>query len=436
MRNKARRTFMGQNLAAGAGLFLAGTAQAKAEDVLSIGFIGPGGMGTNHLKLLVQRKDVRIDYLCEPDANRLASAVKVVKDATGKEPKAVKDLRQVLDDKSIQAVWIATPDHWHGPATILACDAGKHVYVEKPCSHNIREGRLMIESARRNKRIVQVGTQSRSSDHIMEAMKRIQAGAIGEVLVAKAWNSQLRRDIGKLKPSNPPEALDYDLWVGPATMRPYQANMLPGIWRWWFEFGTGDAGNDGVHDIDIARWGLGVNQHPSVVSALGGKNFFQDDQQFPDTMYCTFEYPATSSKGTTKQLIYEHRIWSPYVQEGHENGNAFYGTKGMLILGKGSGWQMFGPKNKLMEEMKGRFDLPAHHQNFLDCVRSGKMPNGDIAEGHLSAALAHLGNIAIRTGRMFHFDPEKELVTDSPEANKLVRRTYREGGHWAIPKGV
>ena len=186
MRNKARRTFMGQNLAAGAGLFLAGSARAKAEDVLSVGFIGPGGMGTNHLKLLVQRKDVRIDYLCEPDANRLAAAVKVVKDATGKEPKAVKDLRQVLDDKSIQAVWIATPDHWHGPATILACDAGKHVYVEKPCSHNIREGRLMIEAARRNKRIVQVGTQSRSSGHIIEAMKRIQSGAIGEVLVAKA----------------------------------------------------------------------------------------------------------------------------------------------------------------------------------------------------------------------------------------------------------
>lgn len=436
MRNKARRSFLGKNLALGAGLFVAGSAQAAPEDVLAVGFIGPGGMGTNHLRLLVQRKDVRIDYVCEPDANRLGAAVKLVQDATGKAPKAVKDMRQILDDKSIQAVWNTTPDHWHGPATILACDAGKHVYVEKPCSHNIREGRLMIEAARRNKRIVQVGTQSRSSDHIVQAMKRIQDGAIGEVLVSKAWNSQLRRDIGKVKPSKAPESLDYDLWTGPAPMRPYQANLLPGIWRWWFDFGTGDAGNDGVHDIDIARWGLGVNQHPSTVSALGGKTFFQDDQQFPDTMYCAFEYPKAATNGASKQLIYEHRIWSPYVQEGHENGNAFYGTKGMLILGKGSGWQMFGPKNKLIEEMKGRFDLPSHQQNFIDCVRSGKLPNADIAEGHLSASLAHLANIAIRTGSIFHFDPQKEVVTDSPEAGKLIRRTYREGGHWAIPKGV
>lgn len=436
MSNKARRSFLGKNIVLGAGLYLVNSAHSAQDDVVPVGFIGPGGMGSNHLKLLVQRKDVRIDYVCDPDANRLTAAVKVVQDATGKAPKAVKDLRRVLDDKSIQAVWNATPDHWHAPATILACDAGKHVYVEKPCSHNIREGRLMIEAARRNKKIVQVGTQSRSSDHIIQAMKRIKDGAIGEVLVSKAWNSQLRRDIGKVKPSQVPDSLDYDLWTGPATMRPYQSNLLPGIWRWWFEYGTGDAGNDGVHDIDIARWGLGVNTHPSTISALGGKNFFHDDQQFPDTMYCAFEYPGAGSNGASKQLIYEHRIWSPYVQEGHENGNAFYGTKGMLILGKGSGWQMFGPKNKLIEEMKGRFDLPSHQQNFLDCIRSGNLPNADIAEGHLSASLAHLGNIAIRTGKMFHFDPSKEVVLDSPEANKLIRRTYREGGHWAIPKGV
>jgi len=430
-----RRTFLKQNLALGTGALLTANAKAAAN-VIKVGFIGPGGMGTNHLKLLVQRKDVSIDYICEPDAARLANAIKLVQDAKGKEPKGVKDMRQVLDDKSIDAVWIATPDHWHGPATILACDAGKHVYVEKPCSHNIREGKLMIEAARRNKKIVQVGTQSRSTAHVQEAMKKISEGAIGEVLVSKAWNSQLRRDTGKQKASNPPDNLDYDLWIGPAPLRPFQSNLLPGIWRWWFDFGTGDAGNDGVHEIDIARWGLGVNTHPSTIAALGGKSFFNDDQQFPDTMYCAFEYPSASKGGKAKQLIYEHRIWSPYIQEGFENGNAFYGTKGMIILGKSAGWQLFGPKNKLIESGKGSPDVAAHHQNFIDCIHSGKLPNGDIAEGHLSASLAHLANIACRLNKSFSFDPVMEKVTDLPQADKLVRRTYREGGHWAIPKGV
>ena len=181
-------------------------------------------------------------------------------------------------------------------------------------------------------------------------------------------------------------------------MRPYQSNLLPGIWRWWFDFGTGDAGNDGVHEIDIARWGLGVNTHPSNISAMGGKSFFDDDQQFPDTMYCSFGYPGASKEGNAKQLIYEHRIWSPYIQEGYENGNAFYGTKGMIILGKSGGWQLFGPKNKLLESGKGSPDVSAHHQNFIDCIQSGKLPNGDIAEGHLSASLAHLAQIIQHVG--------------------------------------
>ncbi len=220
-----RRTFLKQNLARGTGALIAANAQAAANTI-KVGFIGPGGMGTNHLRLLVQRKDVSIDYICEPDAARLASAIKLVQDAKGNQPKGVKDMRQVLDDKSIDAVWIATPDHWHGPATILACDAGKHVYVEKPCSHNIREGKLMIEAARRNKKIVQVGTQSRSTAHVQQAMKKINEGAIGEVLVSKAWNSQLRRDSGKQKASNPPDNLDYDLWIGPAPLRPLSIQLV------------------------------------------------------------------------------------------------------------------------------------------------------------------------------------------------------------------
>ena len=391
-------------------------------------------MGSSHLRELVSRQDVLVSHVCDVDAHRLAAAAKVVQDKTGRRAEAVTDLRKILDDKSVDAVWIATPDHWHGPATILACDAGKHVYVEKPCAHNIREGRLMIEAARRNKRVVQVGTQSRSTTHVIEAMKALRDGVIGQMLVAKAWNSQRRGSIGHQQPTDPPDYLDFDMWVGPAPEHPYQSNLLPGIWRWWKAFGVGDIGNDGVHDIDIARWGLGVDRHPSSAVAQGGKYFFDDDQQWPDTQYVTFEYPPDDSFGRPRQLIFEQRIWSPYVQEGHENGNAFYGTKGMMILGKKSGWQVVLERNKPGPSMQGTFSLPDHHQNFLDCIRSGERPHADIEIGHLTASLCHLGNIATEIGRVIHFDPQQEIVIGDDEANHLVHRSYRE--HWAVPKGV
>jgi predicted dehydrogenase len=293
----------------------------------------------------------------------------------------------------------------------------------------------MLDAARRHNRVVQVGTQARSSAHALKAIQRLRDGVIGDVLIAKAWNSQLRRNIGHQKSTNPPAHLDYDLWVGPAPMRPYQSNLLPGVWRFWYDFGVGDIGNDGVHELDVARWGLGVTTHPGTVAALGSKFFFDDDQQFPDTQYCVYEYPGDGRIGHKRQLVYEQRDWSPYVQEGHENGVAFYGTKGYMILGKGS-FEVFGPKNAPLEKFTGgRPDLPAHHQNFLDCVRGGGRPNADIEEGHLSAALAHLGNIACRVNRVLRFDPAAEQILGDDEANALVRRKYRDG-HWAVPKGV
>jgi predicted dehydrogenase len=389
----------------------------------------------NHLNWFAAQKDVHVAYVCDPDEGRRNSAARTVEKLSGKAPQAVADMRRVFEDKAVDGVVIATPDHWHGPATILACDAGKHVYVEKPCAHNIREGRLMIEAARRNNRVVQVGTQSRSTPHVRKAMELLHGGAIGEVLVSKAWNSQLRANIGKEKPSDPPAGFDYDLWTGPAPMTPFQKNCQHSWWRWFYNFGTGDAGNDGVHDIDLARWGLGVETHPVAVSATGGKFFFDDDQQFPDTMYVSYDYAADAKTGRRRQLIYEHRIWSPYVQENAENGNAFYGTKGMMILSKGGGWKLYGPRNELKEEMKGGVDTAAHERNFLDCIRNGQRPAADIEVGHLSTALAHLGNIAVRTGRMLRFDPAAEKITGDEEAGKLVRRAYREG-HWAVPKGV
>ncbi|MBN1442270.1 MAG: Gfo/Idh/MocA family oxidoreductase [Planctomycetes bacterium] len=425
-----RRTGGAAAIALGARHAGAGEASGAAERVV-LGIIGPGGMGMSLLRSFASRKDVAIAHVCDVDEKRMAAA----RDAAGgggKRPEASKDLRRVLDDRAVDAVVIATPDHWHGPATILALAAGKHVYVEKPASHNLSEGRLMVDAARKAGKVVQVGTQSRSTPHVRRAVELIRDGAIGDVLVAKAWNSQLRANIGHAEPSDPPAHLDFDLWVGPAPMVPYRSNLLHSSWRWFRAFGCGDMGNDGVHDIDIARWGLGAAVHPTSVAALGGKYFFDDDQEFPDTQYVVFEYGDIGGK--RRQLVFEQRIWSPYVQEGHENGDAFYGTKGMLILGKGSGWKLFGPRNELREEVKGGIDSAAHHADFLDAIRTGRRPHADIEEGHLSAALVHLGNIATRLGRTLRFDPAAERFTGDGEADAMLAREYRPD-HWAVPKG-
>lgn len=435
MSEVSRRRFVVDSLAGPAAIAAAasfGSIAKAASDQLNVGVIGPGGMGTNHLTLLSARKDLRITYVCDVDANRAAAGAKLAGNG-GHTPKAVKDMRQIFDDKSVDAVWIATPDHWHAPAGILACEAGKHVYVEKPCSHNVREGRLLLEAARRNKRVVQTGHQSRSTAHVRKAMELLKDGVIGTVMVAKAWNSQLRGNLGHAKPQEPPSHLDWDLWLGPTPDRPYQTNLHPGSWRFFYAFGAGDIGNDGVHDIDIARWGLGVTTQPSTVTATGSKYFFDDDQEFPDTQYCVYEWPGDGKVGNKKQLVFEQRDWSPYVQEGYENGNAFYGTKGLMILGKSGSFQVFGPRNVPGEKGSGSPDLPAHHQNFLESIRTDKRPNGDIEEGHLSASLAHLGNIACRTGRVLHLNPAEESIQGDEQAAALLTREYRPE-HWAVPK--
>jgi predicted dehydrogenase len=413
------------------------TTVAAANDQITVAVIGPGGMGSSHTNLLAARQDVRVKYVCDVDQQRLAKAAEAVRSTSGKAPEQVGDMRKVFDDKEVDAVFIATPDHWHAPASILALDAGKHVYVEKPCCHNIREGRLMADAVARSGKCLQVGTQSRSTRVIEEAMQKLHAGEIGEILVAKAWNSQRRGSIGKQQPSSPPAHLDFDSWVGPAPLVPYQSNLLHGVWRWWYDFGCGDMGNDGVHDIDVALWGLGVDSHPSSVTCMGGKYFFDDDQQFPDTQYAVFEYPVDGApKGRKKQLIFEQRIWSPYVQEGYENGAAFYGTDGVMILGHTQGWKMYGPRMKLLAENAGPVELPRHHTNFFDCIRGTQTKlNADVTAGRLAAGIVHLANIAARVGSVLQFDPEKEQITNHAEANALVRRQYREG-HWAVPQNV
>ncbi len=413
---------------------------AAGSDRVVVGIIGVGGMGNSHLEKICESSSaVELAYLCDVDSQRLETAAQLVQDKLGQRPKTTGDMRMVLEDARVAAVFVATPDHWHAPATILACEAGKHVYVEKPCSHNVREGRLMLEAARQHQRVVQVGTQSRSTAFIREAIELVQQGKIGDVLTVKVTNSQRRTAIGKSTPSAPPEHLAYDAWIGPTPMVPFRKNVVPGRWRWWYNFGTGDMGNDGVHDIDLAWWALGVETHPTRVTALGGRYYFDDDREFPDTQTVICEYPSASG-GQTKQLIYEQRDWSPYNEKGFSNGFTIYGTKGYLDLGHGVGYRFFGENDTLLQSrivsgLGGAADLAAHHRNFLDCIRSGERPNADIEIGHRSATICHLGNIATRVGRVLNFDPVQEKIVGDEESARLIRREYR-AGHWAVPRGA
>jgi predicted dehydrogenase len=344
------------------------------------------------------------------------------------------DLRRVIDDDSIDAVIVATPDHWHAPAAILALDAGKHVYVEKPCAHNIREGRALINAAKRSGKVVQVGTQTRSTPTPQKAIRRLHEGAIGDVKIARVWNSQRRANIGHKQPSVVPKGFDYDSWVGPAPKPPFQSNRHHYTWHWWYDFGTGDAGNDGVHELDVATWGLNVKTHPTIASGHGSKLYFDDDQQFPDTQHVTFEYPdPRGDERKKKVLVFENRIWTPYGEQGIENGVGFYGTDGYMIFEKKGGYRIYGPKGELREQESGEFSTLDHATNFASAIREGIAVNAPPAAGHLGASLAHLANIIGRTGlSTLRFDPAREQIVGNDEANQYVGRTYRHG-HWAVP---
>ena len=401
-----------------------------ARSKVVLGLIGCGGRGAYLAQTFLADPDVEIAYVCDPDQGRLAAGVKTVGNAV---PQAVSDLRRVLDDKRVDAVIVATPDHWHAPAAILACKAGKHVYVEKPCSHTIREGRLLVEAARKNNCVVQHGTQVRSTTMMIEAVQALREGIIGDVLVAKAWNIQKRRSIGKGRTTDPPAGLDYETWVGPAPMIPYQANRVHGGWHWWYHFGTGDMGNDGVHDIAYCRWGLGVDVHPSKVVALGGKFFFDDDQQFPDTQQVTVEYPAQKPTDTSRLLVYEQRLWSTNYPHNVDSGVEFYGTEGQMFLSRRGKLEVHGPRHKRIDVPIERAAQNAekHVANFLASVRAGTRPNGDIELGHLTTTLCHLGNHATRLGTSLEFDPQKEEILGDAEVRQLVTRDYRD--HWGRP---
>jgi len=331
----------------------------------------------------------------------------------------VEDFRTIIANGDIDTVSVATPDHWHAPIALAAIKAGKHVYVEKPCCHNVREGVLLDAAAKRYNACVQHGTQSRSGPGIRDAVKFLREGNLGKVRMAKAINNQLREPIGRAPDADPPAGVNYDLWLGPAPLRPYTRNRWHYKWHWFWDYGTGDMGNDGIHQVDQARWGLGVG-YPKGVSASGGQLFYDDDHETPDTQVVTFEYDDC-------YLMYEMRLWTDYKMDGHDNGTVFYGDKGTLEIGRNGCEVTFIGEPK--KRIGGGADFNANVRNFIDCVKAGDPSglNAPISEGVISAALCHLGNMATRVGRKLVFDTGTYTCVADAEANKLISREYRHG---------
>ena len=417
MRSITRRDFVRSSVAAGVAAALPYSRARGSNGDIRVAVAGIRGRGGGLIGSFHSSKGVRVVAVCDVDKNILEREVKRFKDRNEKVDAYV-DCRRMLEDKSLDVVAIATPDHWHIPLSAYSVVAGKDVYVEKPLSHTISEGRLLVNLARKHKRMVQHGTQSRSLDGFKEGIEYLRSGELGKIRMAKAINSQLRGPIGREADTATPPHVNYDLWLGPAPKRPFNPNRFHYNWHWFWDYGTGDIGNDGIHQIDIARWGLGVKM-PGAVTCSGGQLFYNDDHQTPDTQIATFEYEDV-------YLVYEMRLWTPYPHEGHDNGNIFYGDKGKMSIGR-RGWQVTLKNGK--EGPGGPRGGGSHIENFLKAVRSRNAAdlNADVEVGHNSAVLCHMANIAMRVGRRLKFDARREEFIGDGEANRYLTKEYRKG---------
>ncbi|MEY2409335.1 MAG: hypothetical protein QOF48_2005 [Verrucomicrobiota bacterium] len=418
----SRRAFIHRSALAASAVALPFPGRVRAAespgDKIIVGVMGVNGRGTDHARALSGMSNVEIAYLCDVDSRAADKAAKAIGDKVARAPKTVKDFRRILDDKNVDALFIATPDHWHAPATILACAAGKHVYVEKPASFNAREGELAVAAARKHNRVVQLGTQRRSYPGVIEAIQKLREGALGRVLFSRGWYNNARASIGHGKVGPVPDWLDWELWQGPAPDRPFHSNYVHYNWHWFWHWGTGELGNNGIHSLDICRWGLGVD-YPVRVSSGGGKYRHDDDQETPDTHTVTFDFGG-------KSLAWEGRSWHPRGVEGSSFGIAFYGEKGTMVI-DGGNYKIFDFKGAEVDKGSGPSSDKSHFENFLECIRTGKRPRADIEEGHKSTLLCHLGNIAWRTGHTLNIDPKTGRILDDSAAQALWSREYRPG---------
>ena len=424
MSNVSRRSFF-----QGAALAMSATRVMGANDRINVGIIGLGGRGTAHLGYYTTITEARVAGLCDVNqAARERSQARLLK-STSEKAKEYADMKEMFADKNIDAVSIATPNHWHALAAIMAVEAGKDVYVEKPASHNVYESGRMVEAARKTKKMMQVGSQSRSAPHKIKAIQLLKDGVIGEVYLAKALCFKRRKSIGKTPAEPVPPGLDWDKFLGPAPMRPYTKNRFAYNWHWFWDTGNGDIGNQGVHEMDVARWGLGDVTMPKSVMSTGGKYVYDDDQETPNTQLASLDYGG-------KQLVFEVRglVTGPEgglpVKPGNTVGNLFLGADGWMWLDGGRMQVYKGEENKLVMEEKGNDGNAAvlHMKNFLEACRSRnhKSLTAEIEIGATSATLCHLANIAYRVGRKLDWDATKKQFVNAPDANKLLTRDYRK----------
>jgi predicted dehydrogenase len=409
------------------------TARASANDTVRIACVGLRSRGGNHLDGYSKLPNVEIAALVDIDERVLAKRTKQLESNGKKKPACYADLRKLLEDKSIDAISIATPNHHHTLQTIWACQAEKDVYVEKPCSHNMFEAKQIVAAAQKHKRVVQHGSQSRSSEALQEAVKGLHDGSvIGDVYMARGLCFKWRDTIGRKPVSPVPDGVNYDLWLGPAPRRDFTENRFHYNWHWFWDYGNGDLGNQGIHEVDIARWGLGV-KYPVKVSCIGGHFMFDDDQETPNTLTATFEF---NDGGKKRMMVFEVRHW----MSNHESaigesksgkkdpntiGNLFYGSNGYLAIdGYATYKTWLGKDQKAGPEGHKGGD---HFANFIDVVRSRKKEDlhAPIEEGAISTTLVHLANISYRLGRTIHFDSEKYICPGDAEATKMFTRNYR-----------
>lgn len=411
-----RRQFLGrsaQQMAVGV-VGLSATASAamagrSPNDRVAVGIVGVRNHGKLLAGELAKFGDVEVRSLCDVDETQFAPVIRAVTEAGQNAPVVENDFRRLLDDPAIDAVVIATPDHWHAEMTNLACQAGKDVYVESPSTHFIGESNAMVQAAVRSNRIVQVGLQQRSGSHFHSAVDFLRSGKLGKVNLAKAWIVHRRKPIGRKSDCETPIHVDYERWLGAAPARNFNPNRFHFNWRWFWDYGGGEMAHWGVHMLDVARWGLDV-EYPQRVSAIGGKFAFDDDQETPDTLAVQYAFGD-------KTILWEHRLWSSHGIEGRSSGVSFHGEQGTLVVDRG-GWKVYDHRENVTSDASDL--LTAHLRDFVDCIRSRKTPAADLRIGNVSSAICHLGNIAYRLGREIAFDPVRLDFGDDADANRLL----------------
>jgi predicted dehydrogenase len=433
-----RREFLEATVAGAGGLAIESTAKSYgrivgANDRLNFAVIGLNGRAYAHLaSLKANRSAAHISHVCDVDSNILKNFADAVQREMGEPATAEKDFRKILELKEVDAITIATPDHWHTPMAIAGLQAGKHVYVEKPCSHNPAEGAMLVEAQRKYGKLVQMGTQQRSSPHTIEVVEKIHGGAIGRPYLAKAWYSNVRKSIGTGKEVPVPAQLDWDLWQGPAPRRPYKDNVQPYNWHWFRIYGTGETLNNGTHEVDVCRWALGVD-YPKRVTASGGRYQFQDDWQFYDTLVTSFEYED-------KMLSWEGKSCQGMKYYGRDRGSAIMGTTGTVVVDR-DGYEIYDLNGNRTKEFKAgkttsSADLvgadsmtDAHFANFIAGIRKGEKLNAPISVGNVAVTMLQLSNIAWVVNRELHLESKDGLIENDSEAMKMWGREYEKG--WA-----